>query len=58
MMKCSVFIATSIDGFIATKDGNVDWLHTSEKYKEIIGEQAESIVFPNDYVQLKYKVKY
>lgn len=27
-MKCSVFIATSVDGFIAKKDGGVDWLHT------------------------------
>jgi len=28
-MKCSVYIATSADGYIATHEGNVDWLHTS-----------------------------
>lgn len=25
-MKCSAYIATSADGFIARADGNVDWL--------------------------------
>jgi len=25
-MKCSVYIATSIDGFIARPDGDIDWL--------------------------------
>lgn len=28
-MKCSVFIATSTDGYIATAEGAVDWLHSA-----------------------------
>lgn len=28
-MKCSVYIATSVDGFIARNDGSVDWLETA-----------------------------
>lgn len=28
-MKCSVYIATSADGYIATIDGAVDWLHSA-----------------------------
>ena len=28
-MKCSVYIATSADGYIATTEGAVDWLHSS-----------------------------
>lgn len=30
-MKCSVFIATSADGYIATKDGDVVWLENAGK---------------------------
>jgi dihydrofolate reductase len=28
-MKCSVYIATSADGYIATPEGDVNWLHTA-----------------------------
>ena len=35
-MKASVFIATSLDGFIARKDGDIDWLMNPEY--EIEGE--------------------
>lgn len=29
-LKCSVYIATSVDGFIARPDGDIDWLHRPE----------------------------
>ncbi|WED28986.1 dihydrofolate reductase family protein [Vibrio sp. DW001] len=40
-MKCSVYIATSVDGFIAKKDGNVDWLHTTGNLDADLGEHAD-----------------
>lgn len=40
-MKCSVFIATSVDGMIARKDGSVDWLHTAGDSTVDLGDQAD-----------------
>lgn len=28
--KCTVFIATSLDGFLARKDGRIDWLDVAD----------------------------
>ena len=40
-MKCSVYIATSADGFIAKEDGSVDWLHTSGNPEADMGDDAD-----------------
>jgi dihydrofolate reductase len=39
-MRCSVFIATSLDGFIARPDGGIDWLARVERSGEDYGYQA------------------
>lgn len=35
--KISIYIATSIDGYIARKDGNLDWLHYGHTGEEDYG---------------------
>ena len=40
-MKCSVFIATSADGYIATDDGGVEWLESAGNPDVDMGEQAD-----------------
>jgi dihydrofolate reductase len=40
-MKCSVFIATSVDGMIARKDGSVEWLHTAGNSHADMGNGAD-----------------
>lgn len=37
-MKCSAYIATSADGFIARTDGDIDWLETAGKPEAGLGE--------------------
>ena len=39
-MRCSVFIATSLDGFIAREDGGIDWLPAFEQGGEDYGYSA------------------
>jgi len=36
-MKCSVYIATSADGYIATTDGGVNWLHSAGNQEADMG---------------------
>ena len=38
-MKCSVYIATSVDGYIAMPDGGVDWLHTMGNLEADLGSE-------------------
>jgi dihydrofolate reductase len=38
-MKCSVYIATSADGYIATPGGGVDWLHTAGNLEADMGSE-------------------
>lgn len=40
-MKCSVFIATSEDGYIATTEGSVDWLHSAGTPEVDMGDNPD-----------------
>ena len=44
-IKCSVFIAASVDGFIARPDGDIEWLHRPEyEAAELNGVTYESFI--------------
>ncbi|NWA66404.1 dihydrofolate reductase family protein [Pseudomonas reactans] len=44
-IKCSVFIAASLDGFIARPDGDINWLHRPEyETAELNGVTYESFI--------------
>ena len=47
-MKCSMFIAPSVDGFIAKEDGGVDWLETVGDSVSKIDEKSELMKYFND----------
>jgi dihydrofolate reductase len=57
-MKTSVFIATSIDGFIAREKGSIDWLSGGRKsgedygYKEFINSVDAIVMGRNTYEQV------
>lgn len=40
-MKCSVYIATSVDGFIAREDGSIDWLESSGNHDAEMSENVD-----------------
>lgn len=40
-MHCSVFIATSADGFIATPEGDVDWLYSAGDQSADLGDHQD-----------------
>ncbi|MFL1504393.1 dihydrofolate reductase family protein [Pseudomonas sp. O64] len=44
-IKCSVFIAVSLDGFIARPDGDIEWLHRPEyEAAQLNGVTYESFI--------------
>lgn len=60
MRKIVLFIATSIDGFIAGKNGNTDWLYTDGDfgYKEFYSSVDTVIMGYNTYYYIKNFPKY
>ena len=44
-MRCSVFIAPSVDGYIATEDGSVQWLESLENNLSKEDEQSELMTY-------------
>ena len=44
-MRASVFIGTSVDGFIEAPDGNMAWFETADEYADgVAGEDPEEFL--------------
>ena len=41
--RVTIHMAASLDGFIASRDGRVDWLETSDRYEDGIAMAPESV---------------
>lgn len=60
MRKIVLFIATSIDGFIAGKNGNTDWLYTDGDfgYREFYSSIDTVLMGYNTYYYIKHFPQY
>ena len=55
-IKCSVYIATSVDGFIARPDGAIDWLERPEyTAAELNGLQYDPFIATVDAIVMGAK---
>lgn len=52
--RVTIHMAASLDGFIARRDGSVDWLETSD---DVALHLAEVKAYKNGMVELHYEVR-
>jgi riboflavin biosynthesis pyrimidine reductase len=55
----TIHMAATLDGFIARKDGRVDWLETSDEFVggDIALHLAEVKAYKSGMVELRYEVR-
>lgn len=66
LAKCSVFIATSLDGFIAREDSEIDWLMKAntlyikistkdlDNNERVIAEVSRTVYYYFYFLRIKY----